>query len=137
MKREITCRLDGADVIQTTRILDDKGELQSKNVARLGERDVVLAQMDEQLAEAKRDLDGIMSPKTSEPAPAADGAPGQEVVFWVSGKKLYRVTIRRNDQGKVMSENTSPEGDWKNRMVNAEERHAEIKQVRDAIAAAK
>ena len=137
MKREVTCRLDGSDVIQTTKVLDDAGAIQSKNSVRLGDKTIVLSQVEAQVAEAKRDRDGIMSPKTSEPAPAADGAPGDENVFWISGKTLYKNTIRRNAAGKVVTESTSNEGDWKGKMANAEERLAELTTVRDAIAAAK
>lgn len=137
MKREVTCRLDGLDVIQTTKVFDDSGALQSKNVSRLGDRDMVLAQITSQTDEAKRDRDGIVSPKTTEPSPAGDGKPGEEIVFWISGKTIYRVSIRRNAAGKVTSENTTPLGDWKGRMANAEERLAELTTLRDAIAGAK
>lgn len=137
MKREVTCRLDGPDVIQTTKVFDDNGALQSKNSIRLGDRDTVLPQMEDQMAEAKRDRDGIVSPKTTEPAPAGDGQPGEAVDFWISGKTIYKIVIRRNKDGKVTSENTTSLGDWKNRMANAEERLAEITTVRDAVKAAK
>jgi len=137
MKREVTCRLDGSDVIQTTKVFGDKGELQSKNSIRLGDRDTVLSQMEEQVSDAKRDRDGIVSPKTTEPAPAGDGQPGESVDFWVSGKTIYKIVIRRNKDGKVTSENTTSLGDWKGRMANAEERLAELTVMRDAVKAAK
>lgn len=137
MKREITCQLQGSDVIQTTRILDDDGVLKSKNTVRLGDRDTVLAQLEEQVADAKIERDGTVSPKTAEPVPAADGQPGESVDFWVSGKTLYKVTTSRNAAGKVTSERTTPQGDWKTQMANAEERLKELTAVRDAVKAAK
>lgn len=137
MKREISCKLSGDDVLQTTSVYDDKGSLDSENTVALGNRDIVLAQIEEQLSEAKRDLEGASSPLASKPAPAGDGAPGVALAFFLQGSTLYKVETRRNSAGKLSSESTSKLGHLAGILENYKARHAEIRALRDAIASAK
>ncbi|MGH9202182.1 MAG: hypothetical protein ACRD2A_13215 [Vicinamibacterales bacterium] len=137
MKREISCKLDGANVVQTTSVYGDGGRLQQETVITLGDRDVVLGQIEESLAEAKRDLDGMTAPEVAKPTPAATGRPGVEVKFWKNGDQMYRCEVRRGQDGKVQSHRIEHLGHASQRLANADERHAEIKDVRDKIAAAK
>lgn len=137
MGRKISCALDGTDVVQTTVVKDEKGALQHESVSRLGDRETVLGQIEEQLAEAARDRDGLVAATSVKPAPAGPGTPGLEVVFWKDGRTAYRTEICRSADGKVANEQTRREGDWRSRVANAEERLAELTELRNAIRDAK
>ena len=138
MKREIACKLDGSEVIQTTTVTDNKGVLQSENTIRLGDRDTVLGQIEEQVVEAERDRDGIAAATSAKPAPAAIGQPGaEEVLFHLSGGKVYKTVVRRNGQGKIAHQETRLDGPRANRIENSEERFRELTELRDAIKGAK
>lgn len=135
MKRTIACRLSGSDVVQTTTILNDDGSLHREQTITLGDRDTVLAQMDEQLAEAKRDRDGATAASTTKPA-AGDGAPGDTVEFYLDGTTLNKVETKRDAKGKLRSQRIEPLGNKSNQLAHLEERFQEIKTVRDAVAGA-
>jgi hypothetical protein len=136
MKREISCTLSGENLVRTYRVLDDDGKLHSENVSVQGDRETVLAQLEAQVVEAKRDRDGMLNPVPSKPAPA-DGAPGEEVSFWLSGFTLYETRTRRGADGKFQSQQSQPLGPRRQRLENAEERLAEITKERDAAKNAK
>lgn len=137
MKREISCKLDGQEVIQTTIVTNDDGTFR-KSVVRLGDRDIVLGQIELQVAEALRDRDGIAAASSAEPVPAATGKPGaEEVYFHLVGRDVYRTTVRRNSQGKIASQETRQDGSRANRIENSEERLRELTEIRDAIKTAK
>ena len=135
MKTEVKCTISGGKVIRTHTIFDDAGKLHSENTSIQGDRDIVLDQLEAQVAEAKRDRDGMLNPVTK-PSPS-DGAPGVEVVFWQDGKTLYRSEIRRDSKGTFQSLRTEPLGHRSQRLENAEERLAEITRERDAVKDAK
>lgn len=136
MKREVSCRLSGPDVVQTTSTFDDDGKLQSENVLTLGDRESVLGHLEAQVSEAARDRDGIASPASKKPVPG-DGKPGEEVLFWLQGNTIYRVRIRRDRNGKFQGQETSLVGSRRNVLENAEERLAELTHLRDAVKSAK
>jgi len=136
MKTEVKCSLSGTNVVRTYSVFGDDGKLQSENVSVQGDRDTVLAQLEAQVVEAKRDRDGILNPGTSKPTPA-DGSAGEEVSFWTQAGTLYKTTTRRTGAGKFQSQSTEPLGTRSQRLENAEDRLAEITRERDAILAAK
>lgn len=136
MKRTISCRLSGSEVVQTTTVLNDDGTLQSERTIVLGDRDVVLAHLNEQVTEAKRDRDGATAAPTTKPA-AADGAAGESVEFYLDGSTLNRVVTRRDGNGKLRSQRIEPLGNKSNQIAHFEERFAEITAMRDAVAGAK
>lgn len=136
MKRTISCKLSGTDVVQTTTILNDDGSLRSERTIVLGDRDTVLAHLNDQVNEAKRDRDGATSPLSSKPA-AADGAAGETVEFYADGANLNRVTTQRKADGKLQSQRVEPLGNKSQILSNYEERLTELTTVRDAVAGAK
>jgi hypothetical protein len=138
MRREISCRLDGTNVVQTTTIWDDDGTLIERRSIVLGDRETVLEQVSRMYEEAKRDLEGISSPDSVEPVPAAVGRPGaKEVRFWVEGSNLYRCEVERDSTGRVRTCRSSLEGKRNQRLEAAAQREAELKDLRDKIAEAK
>jgi hypothetical protein len=138
MRREISCRLDGTNVVQTTTVWDDDGTLIERRSIVLGDRETVLEQVSRAYEEAKRDLDGISSPDPKEPVPAAVGRPGaKEVRFWVEGSNLYRCEVERDSTGRVRTCRSSLEGKRNQRLEAAAQREAELKDLRDKIAEAK
>ena len=137
MKRTLSCRLDGPDVVQTTTVLNDDGTLHSENISRLGEQSTVLDHLEAEVVGAKRDRDGCASPKTGKPAAPGDGVPGVEIVFWLDGRNVYRNEIQRNAKGKVTSQRTEPLGRWTDKLANLEERLAELTDMRDKVRDAK
>ena len=137
MPRESSCKMDGKDVVQTTAVYDDKGALQRENVIRLGNREIVLGQLEESVAQAERDRNGLSKPATAKPPPPRDGDPGTEVTFWLEGRNVYRCETRRDAKGKVTSCQSRLEGPWVQRLENAEERLAELTENRDQVRDAK
>ena len=136
MRTEIKCTLSGTKIIRTHSVFDDAGKLQSENTSVQGEKADVLEQLEAQVAEAKRDRDGMLNPAASKPTPA-DGAPGTEVAFWLDGQTIYRTETRRDAAGKFQSQRSEPLGKRAQRVENAEDRLAEITKERDAVASAK
>src|SRR5574339_893786 len=136
MKTEVKCVLSGTKVVRTHTILNDDGTIRSENTSIQGEKDAVLDQLEAQVLEAKRDRDGMLNPISSKPTPS-DGAPGEEVVFWLDGKTLYRIEIRRDSSGKFQSQRVRPVGTRGPCLENAQDRLAEITKERDAVANAK
>lgn len=126
MNRSLSCRMDGSDVVQTMTILEDDGTLHSENVIRLGNRDVVLAQVAAQAAEAKRDRDGVAAATTTRPIPASGPAGQKEVYFWIEGRNMYRSEVRRNPAGKIAHERVSNMGDKVNAIENCVARYMEL-----------
>lgn len=136
MRTEIKCTLAGTKVVRTHSVFGDDGKLQSENTSVQGEKADVLEQLEAQVAEAKRDRDGMLNPASIKPTPA-DGAPGVEVDFWLDGQTLYRTETRRDAAGKFQSQRSEPLGKRSQRLENAEERLAEITRERDAVVNAK
>jgi hypothetical protein len=138
MRREISCKLDGPNVVQTTSVFDDDGTLLERHSIVLGDRETVLEQVSRAYEEAKRDLDGISSPDPKEPVPAAIGRPGaKEVRFWLEGSNLYRCEVERDNAGRVRTCRSTLEGKRNQRLEAAAQREAELKDLRDKIAGAK
>jgi hypothetical protein len=138
MRREISCKLDGTNVVQTTSVFADDGTLLERHSIVLGDRDTVLEQVSRAYEEAKRDLDGISSPDPKEPVPAAVGRPGvTEVRFWLEGSNLYRCEVERDSAGRVRTCRSILEGKRNQRLEAAAQREAELKDLRDKIAGAK
>lgn len=136
MKRTIACRMDGENVVQTTTVLNDDGSLHSERTITLGNRETVLAHLEGQVSEAKRDRDGATSPLSSKPG-AGDGAAGESVEFYLDGKNLNRVKTVRNSNGKLRSQDVEPLGPRSEKLAHFEERFTELTAVRDAVAGAK
>jgi hypothetical protein len=138
MRREISCKLDGPNVVQTTSVFADDGTLLERHSIVLGDRETVLEQVSRMYEEAKRDLDGISSPDSKEPVPAAVGRPGaKEVRFWMDGSNLYRCEVERDNAGRVRTCRSTLEGKRNQRLEAAAQREAELKDLRDKIAGAK
>jgi hypothetical protein len=138
MRRELSCKLDGPNVVQTTSVFDDDGTLLERHSIVLGDRETVLEQVSRMYEEAKRDLDGISSPDSKEPVPAAVGRPGaKEVRFWIEGSNLYRCEVERDNAGRVRTCRSTLEGRRNQRLEAAAQREAELKDLRDKIAGAK
>lgn len=137
MRREIACKLDGQDVVQTTSLFNAEGKLERETVIVLGDRATVLEHLDEQLAEARRDLDGMSAPDPAKPTPSPTGPAGRtEVKFWREGNSMYRMEVRYNGQGKLQMSRAERLGPAASRLANAVERHAEIQDLRNKVAGA-
>jgi hypothetical protein len=138
MRREISCKLDGTNVVQTTSVFDDDGTLLERRSIVLGDRETVLEQVSRMYEEAKRDLDGISSPDPKEPVPAAVGRPGaKEVLFWMDGSNLYRCEVERDSAGRVRTCRSTLEGKRNQRLEAAAQREAELRMLKEKIEEAK
>ena len=131
MKRDISMKLDGTDIVQTTAYHTDDGEFERRSVSRLGHRDTVLAQWEKDVAEALKTRDAMAAPAAQEPPMPGDGKPGIEVTYWLDGRDVCKCEVRRDAKGKVTQVLSHKEGSWAQRLENAEERLAEISEVLD------
>lgn len=135
MKREVSCTLAGNNVVRKFVVTEDDGRVHSETISVQGDKDTVLENLEKQVAEAKRDRDGILNP-TAKPSPS-DGTPGEEIAFWLSGNVIYKTTTTRNSAGKFQNQQSRPEGARSQRLENAEERLAELTKELDAVKNAK
>ena len=137
MKRDISMKLDGTDLVQTTTYHKDDGEFERRNVSRLGHRDIVLAQWEKDVAEALKTRDAMAAPATQEPPMPGNGKPGIEVTYWLDGRDVCRCEVRRDAKGRVTQVSSRKEGAWAQRLENAEERFDELAELLDKATKAK
>lgn len=136
MRRALSYRLDGEEVIRTSEVYDDNGELQDRSEIRLGNRDIVLGQLTAQAVEAKEEADGVQAAAAEQPV-ASTGKPGKSCQWFLRGKQLYCTEINRRADGKVQHAQTRPLGHRANVIENCVERAAELETERKGVEEAK
>lgn len=135
-RRKLSYRLDGTKVVRTLERYDEDGELESRDVLVEGEKDVVLAQLEKHLAEAKKHLDGVKA-KAPESPPPATASPGKrDTRYYVKNGVAFEEELRYDHRGNLQKARARSLGLYGNALEHAKGRYEEIldnrNKVRDA-----
>lgn len=131
MGRELSFKMDGTRVVQTTTRFDDGGKLQGEDVIVLGERDVVLDHLEGEVSKATAERDGMAAATEGKREPSKTGTPGESALYYTLGKDVYKCVARYDAGGRFASCRVERMGGRSDRLAWAQERLAELTEMRN------
>lgn len=131
--RELKWALDGARVVQTTSRLDGDGKLEGEDTVVLGERDGVLDHLEGEVSKAAAERDGMAAATDGKKEPPKTGKPGESASYYTLGKDVYKCVARYDGAGRFASCRVERMGGKSDRLAWANERLAELTQMRNGV----